>query len=114
MQFELSNLDDYSIININELRMDAYLAPAFKDFCNKKIKAITTPIIIDLSNIRFMDSSGLGALIFCLKQSDGKYPVILIGANEAVCDLLELTSMHKLFLIEASVESALEKLKDNN
>ena len=114
MQFELSNQDDYFIININELRMDAYLAPAFKEFCAKNIKTVTMPIIIDLSNIRFMDSSGLGALIFCLKQTKDKYPVVLVGASEAVCDLLELTSMHKLFLIEPSIETALLKLRNNN
>jgi anti-sigma B factor antagonist len=112
MQFEISNQADYSIININELRMDASLAPAFKDFCSSNMQEVSTPIIIDLSHIRFMDSSGLGALIFCLKQTGDQYPVVLIGANESVCDLLELTSMHKLFLIEASVETALAKLKD--
>jgi anti-anti-sigma factor len=71
-------------------------------------------IIIDMANTEFVDSSGLGALISCLKilhQSDiqsGKTEpteLVLWSVNPQVLSILEMTNLDKMFYIEPSTRS---------
>ena len=57
-------------------------------------------VLIDLKEVTFMDSSGLGALVLALKalQSVGRN-LVLCSINEQVRILFELTSMDKIFEI---------------
>ncbi len=62
-------------------------------------------LLIDLRNLTFMDSSGLGALVLAFKalRSAGKRMVIC-SINEQVRILFELTGMDKVFEIFPSQE----------
>jgi anti-anti-sigma factor len=67
--------------------------------------ATTKPklLLVDLKDVTFMDSSGLGALVSALKSIrsvDGDLAVC--SANEQVQMLFELTSMSKIFKIYKS------------
>lgn len=71
-------------------------------------------IIIDMANTGFMDSSGIGALISCLKilrQSDiqsGKpepTELVLWSVNPQVLSILEMTNLDKIFYIEPSTRT---------
>lgn len=72
------------------------------------IASITNPpkyLLVDLQEITFMDSSGLGALVSALKSirnSNGE--MIICGANDQVQMLFELTSMTKIFKIYPTID----------
>ncbi len=57
-------------------------------------------LLLDLSNIKFIDSAGLGALVKVLKatESRGKR-LMLCGLKNQVAMLLQLTRMNTLFEI---------------
>ena len=60
-------------------------------------------LLVDLKNVSFMDSSGLGALVAALKTVRGiGADMVLCSPNEQVSMLLELTSMSKIFKIYGS------------
>jgi len=64
-------------------------------------------IVIDLSRVQTMNSSGLGALISGLntmRQAGGDLK--LAGVNEKVDKLLVITKLHSVFESFASVEEA--------
>ncbi len=63
--------------------------------------------ILDLSGVPYMDSAGMGAVINCYisAQKNGR-KVVLVGVNERVYALLELTHTTKLLKIAPSVEEA--------
>ena len=55
-------------------------------------------ILIDFSNITFMDSSGLGALVATLQQvRKQESQLYLCSLNDQVSIILELTKMDKIF-----------------
>jgi len=88
-------------------RLDVTTAADFRRQVND-IASIQTPpkyLLVDLQEITFMDSSGLGALVSALKairNSSGE--MVICGANDQVQMLFELTSMTKIFKIYPSVD----------
>lgn len=106
MPFEAKNVNSHQVVYVDEPRLDASLAEAFKAYLFEQIDDGASNLIVDLTEVRFMDSSGLGALVAALKKLGGSRGVTLSGAQPAVKDLFELTSMDKLFNIVPTVNDA--------
>ncbi len=69
-----------------------------RDQINRGIEQGANTILVDLKEVTFMDSSGLGALVTALKtvQSMGG-KLCVCSVNEQVKILFELTSMDRVF-----------------
>ena len=106
MPFETKNESGSFVILVDEVRLDASIADQFKDYLFNHIEQENAGMVVDLSVVRFMDSSGLGALVSALKKIDGRHPIKLAAAQPAVMDLFHLTSMDKLFTISPTVDEA--------
>ena len=66
-------------------------------------------VVLDMSTLNFVDSSGLGALLSCLRTMNGKNGQLrLYGMTKQVKALFELVRMHRIFTIYNSREEALE------
>jgi len=74
-------------------------------------KQPTKKILVDLSRVHYVDSSGLATLVECLKkkQSQGG-SLALSGLSEKVKSLFEITKLNKLFLIFRNQDEALSGL----
>jgi anti-sigma B factor antagonist len=94
-----------------ERRLDASRAPAFKDEMAKLIESGSTHIVIDLSGVDFVDSSGLGAIVSCLKRMGPKGSLAISGAHGAVSRLFSLTRMDKVFALHETVDQAVDSLR---
>jgi anti-anti-sigma factor len=68
-------------------------------------------VVIDFKNVTFMDSSGLGALVLCLKtvKAAGSR-LFLCSINEQIRMLFDLTSMDKVFEIFPNREELEQKI----
>jgi anti-sigma B factor antagonist len=66
----------------------------------------TSRVVVDLSGVDFMDSSGLGALVsgWQLTREDGAFRIA--GANSIVRRVLSITGMEDVFAIYDSVDDA--------
>jgi len=95
------------LINVNEDRLDSRSAPAFKEYFTQTVNKEVQKIVLDLSCVRFMDSSGLGALISSLKFINSQGSIILIGIQPNVEGLMTLTRMDRLFPQYESLEQAI-------
>ena len=68
-------------------------------------------LLLDMSRLNFVDSSGLGALLSCLRTMKGKQgQLLLFGMTKSVRALFELVRMHRIFSIYNSQEEALAEL----
>ncbi|MDP3518318.1 MAG: STAS domain-containing protein [Pseudohongiella sp.] len=68
-------------------------------------------IVLDLSNVEFIDSAGVGTLISCLRiVTERKGQLRLCGLNRAVRALFELMRMNRLFEVHPDRQSALSSL----
>jgi anti-sigma B factor antagonist len=68
-------------------------------------ESVTT--ILDLTDVPYIDSAGLGILTnsYVAHQRQGR-KLLFVGVNERVDALFKLTSLHKLFEVFPTVESA--------
>lgn len=87
-----------------EGEIDAYTAPQLREkllpLCKEHQK-----ISIDLSGVNYMDSTGLGVLIGAyklLKAGSGK--LVLIGPNQRLRRLFNITGLSEIFKIEDKVQ----------
>jgi anti-sigma B factor antagonist len=63
-------------------------------------------VVVDLTDVAFMDSSGLGALVsgWQLTRDDGRFRIA--GANPVVRRILSITGMEDVFALYPDVETA--------
>ena len=102
--------DNILVIRVSEKRIDAGKAPAFKDEIARCIDAGQNQLVLDLSSVDFIDSSGLGALVSCLKRLGPRGSLAVAGATGAVSRLFTLTRMDRVFALHPTVDSAVEQL----
>ena len=67
-------------------------------------------IILDLSGIDFMDSSGLGAMVQIVKKAKEVEGSVQVIANPRVMQTVKLVRLEKFLAIQPSVDVALENL----
>ena len=94
-----------AIVPVDEL--DASNAGEFKQDIAPMVQA-NTRLVLDLSRLRFVDSSGLGAMVSCLRQLSAKSGDLkLCGMSKQVRGLFELVRMHRIFDIYGTKEEAI-------
>lgn len=84
---------------------------AFKEKLKALIGEGRLRVVIDVGNVGFIDSQGLGALISCLKvlrQVDGL--LALANVSESVEAVLRITRLLRVFEVYGTVEEALRCL----
>jgi anti-sigma B factor antagonist len=91
-----------------EERLDAVIAPEFKDMVKKMAEEGTSCLVIDLAKTKFIDSSGCGALVACIRaliKNGGEMKIARPSPQART--LFELTRLHKVFEIYDDLDSAI-------
>ena len=88
-----------SVVVVNGPRLDAACAETFKNDLKELIDAGERRLILDFGHIQFMDSSGLGAVVGCLKYMGSNGTIEIAAPSDAVMKVLKLTRMNKVFTI---------------
>ncbi|MBE9609547.1 STAS domain-containing protein [Chitinilyticum piscinae] len=108
---ELINRTEQSavtVIGFNTGSLDASNADAFRKQIRPALESAKA-VAIDMSSLEFVDSSGLGALLSCLRfctEKGGNFAVF--GLQRPVAALFELMRMHRVF----SVFNNLDEIKE--
>lgn len=92
-------------------QVDVHAAPALQERTARVIDQGKTRVIVDLSRVTFMDSTGLGVLVGALKRLRAARGVLaLVVTDYDVERLLELTGLDRTFTIYRSRDEAVETL----
>lgn len=89
------------VIAVKESRIDAAVAIEFKETVRAAAEESGNPVILDLSRVTFLDSSGLGAVVAVMKLLGSGRPLELAGLTPAVAKVFRLTRMDSVFTIHA-------------
>ena len=90
---------DVLVIELREDNLDASNVREFRDAVQSLIQD-RSKVALDMAGVNFVDSSGLGALISCLRQLNGKRGDFwLCEMSRTVRALFELMRMHRVFNI---------------
>lgn len=69
-----------------------------------------TNIVLDLSKIDFVDSSGLGALVQLVKKAQTEGGSLQIVTNPRITQTVKLVRLEKFLSLQSSVEEAIENI----
>lgn len=95
-------------------RLDAVTVPALEAAIDEQLAARHYRLIIDLSEVGYMSSSGLRALLRARRQAQlGGGDVVLCGMNERVTEVFEMIGFNSLFRIFATAAEAAAALAKN-
>jgi anti-sigma B factor antagonist len=106
MHMTIEKVGEVAVAVIPVEELDASNAGEFKRDIAPVIDA-NTKLVLDLSRLRFVDSSGLGAFISCLRKLNAKGGDLkLSGMSKQVRAVFELVRMHRVFDICTTREDA--------
>ena len=106
MEFQVERILDVAVVSLPMEELDASNAADFKRDIAPLLEA-NTRTVLDLSRLRFLDSSGLGAFLSCLRRVNAKGGDLkLCGMSKQVRAVFELVRMHKVFAIFPTKEEA--------
>jgi anti-anti-sigma factor len=93
--------------------LDAFSEPTFRKILTGKIDDGLKHIILDLSQIDFVDSSGLGALVQLAKHAQNANGTLQIVTNARVTQTVKLVRLEKFLSLQPTVEAALENIPES-
>ncbi|WP_420396244.1 STAS domain-containing protein [Nioella sp.] len=107
MEITLEPKGPIALLHVVPDRIDASVAIQFKDRFRDLVRDWDGPVVLDLQNVTFLDSSGLGAVVAARKLLGEGRQLDLSGLTPAVDKVMRLTRMNQVFPIHGSVEEAL-------
>ncbi|MBD0266747.1 STAS domain-containing protein [Pseudanabaena sp. FACHB-2040] len=87
--------------------LDAFSEPTFRKVMNKFVEEGPRNIILDLSAIDFVDSSGLGALVQLVKKAKTEGGSVQVVTNARVTQTVKLVRLEQFLSLRDSVDDAI-------
>lgn len=110
----VEKIDDVLVVSTSFTSATAENAATFKQFLITRIDQGNNLIVVDLSDVGYMDSSFLGSLVLSLKKasaSGGKLKLIISEDKNPLRTMFENTQMFKVFETFPDLDSALNSFK---
>jgi anti-anti-sigma factor len=91
-------------------QLDAYSDKQFGEFIAEQRAAHSLPLLIDLSRIDFIDSSGLGALVQLAKECNDSATQFLVVGNARVVQTVKLVRLEQFLHLQPDLDTAIGQL----
>lgn len=95
------------VICVDEDRIDATGAIQFKERMRDLVRTSSQRVILDLGQVHFLDSSGLGAVVAVMKLLAPDRRLELAGLTPTVEKVFRLTRMDSVFTIHPALAEGL-------
>jgi len=111
MKYSVDKQEKYSLIKLEEDKLDTTIAPALKsEFITMHAEGIKN-IILDLSAVKYTDSSGLSALLVgnrTFQQNGGIF--IIAAPTEHALKLIKISQLDSVLNILPTVNEAVDSV----
>ena len=111
MNFEVEKKDNYALVKVKVEKLDSHVSPALKSELVVLNADEFKNLIIDLSETRYCDSSGLSAILVAnrlCKNSNGTF--VLTGLQRSVAKLISISQLDTILNITPTIEEAVDFL----
>ena len=111
MKYSIDKKENYTIITIDEKKLDTTIAPELKsEFVKLNAEGIVN-IILDLNNVKYTDSSGLSSILIANRlcnSSNGM--LILTGLQDHVKKLIAISKLESVLNLMPTTEEAIDRI----
>ncbi len=112
MELKIRKNGNNYIIDVNG-EMDLYNSYKLKELVMKMLEKKVEHFIINLENVDYIDSSGIGALIYiCSTIKKMNFRLIITNIHGSVKKVIELTKLMGYFPITNSIEEAILQMEE--
>jgi anti-anti-sigma factor len=111
MNFEVDKKDNYALVKVKVEKLDSHVSPALKSELVVLNADEFKNLIVDLTDTRYCDSSGLSAILVAnrlCKNSNGTF--ILTGLQRSVSKLISISQLDTILNITPTIEEAVDFL----
>lgn len=106
MEFTVDKYENYSIAKINQEKVDSAVSPELKsEFMNLAQDGVKS-LIVDMANVKYVDSSGLSALLVGNRSFSEAGVFVLYNVTDHVMKLISISQLDKVMTIVAGQEEA--------
>lgn len=108
MKFSINRQDQYTIIKIDEEKLDSTIAPEVKsEFVTLQAEGVLN-LVLNMEVVKYSDSSGLSALLVGNRIFKEAGSFIICNLNDHVMKLIKISMLDKVFDILPTEEEAVE------
>jgi anti-anti-sigma factor len=111
MKYSIDKDDKYSLLKIKEEKFDSTVSSTFKaDLITMQAEGVPN-IVVDLSDVKYIDSSGLSALLVgnrIFGEAGGTF--VLAAPSEHTEKLIKISQLDKVFDVLPTVHEAIESV----
>ena len=111
MNFKVENNKNYTTFRCEFEKLDTLVAPELKSLFLDQSNKGSKIFVVDLTKIKYCDSSGLSALLVgnrILKEKEGK--LLIFGLNPMVDKIISISQLDTVFNIFNSEDEALNNI----
>jgi anti-sigma B factor antagonist len=108
MELSLSTytVGDHTVLEVGG-EVDVYTAPRLRERLIELVEGGARNVVVDLSRVEFLDSTGLGVLVGALKRLRAVNGTLgLVCAHERLLKIFRITALDRVFALYDSVEAA--------
>ena len=110
LDLNVTTTADYTVVEVGD-EVDVASAPELRTCLNQTIDAGSRRLVVDLRQVTFLDSEGLGVLVGAqrrlLGHDHGEGSIQLVCADGLVVRILRLTGLDRVFPLHARLADAL-------
>ena len=103
---DVRRVDSAAVVDVKG-EIDVYTAPKLREKLIELVSEGTYQVVVNLEDVDFLDSTGLGVLVGALKRvkaHDGS--LSLVCTQDKILKIFKITGLTKVFPIHDSVEQA--------
>lgn len=111
MKYSIDKKESYTVITIDEKKLDTTIAPDLKSEFVKLNAEGNNNLILDLQNVKYTDSSGLSSILIAnrLCNSTGGL-LVLTGLQDHVLKLITISKLESVLHILPTVEEGIDRV----
>lgn len=109
MNLKLEDTGKVVLVVVKEERLDAHNSDHLKQELGRLFEEGKNCVVVDLKEVRFIDSSGLGALVSGFKNASTRQATLKLSSLQSqVKSMFELTRLHRVFDIYPTIDEAID------
>ena len=107
-------IDIFTHGSVDRVKLPGHMATVNADSARSAVCELADSariqLVLDLSAVEFLDSSGLSVLVYALKATQKRGGIaVLLSPNDHVRSLIELTRLHQIFEIYDDLATAIAR-----
>lgn len=109
MKYEVDKKEKYTLVRLNEEKLDASVAPELKSELITMHAEGTQNMILNMSSVKYTDSSGLSALLVgnrVFREDGGMF--VMSSLNDHVVKLIKISQLDSVLTISSTPEEAID------